>query len=116
MRGATSRQVTLLGVIDPEQLIPADHPVRRIRLLVEAALAKLEPTFRGRYAAIGRPSIPPEHLLKSCLLTVLYSIRSEWQFGDRLRYDLLFKWFLDLNLEDEPFDHSRFAKNRRRLP
>ncbi len=67
------------------------------------------------YAQIGRPSIPPEHLLKSCLLMALYSIRSERQFCERLRYDLLFKWFLGLNVEDEPFDHSSFAKNRRRL-
>jgi transposase len=82
---------------------------------VEAALVDLEPTFGRMYAEIGRPSIPPEHLLKSCLLMARYSIRSERQFCERLRYDLLFKWFLDLNLEDEPFDHSSFAKNRKRL-
>ncbi|HUY09693.1 MAG TPA: transposase [Candidatus Dormibacteraeota bacterium] len=63
----------------------------------------------------NRPSIPPEHLLQSCLWTALHSIRNERQFCERLRYDLLFKWFLDLNVEDEPFDHSRFAKNRTRL-
>ncbi|MGC2192361.1 MAG: IS5 family transposase [Candidatus Dormiibacterota bacterium] len=115
MRGTTSRQVTMLGVIDPEQLIPANHPIRRIKPLVEAALRELEPTFERMYAEIGRPSIPPEHLLKSCLLMALYSIRSERQFCERLRYDLLFKWFLGLNVEDEPFDHSSFAKNRKRL-
>ena len=118
MRGTTSRQVTMLGVIDPEELIPANHPIRRIKPLAEAALRDLEPTFEAMYAQIGRPSIPPEHLLKSCLLMALYSIRCERQFCERLRYDLLFKmllWFLDLNLEDEPFDHSSFAKNRRRL-
>jgi transposase len=105
----------MLGVIDPEQLIPANHPIRRVKPLAEAALRELEPTFERMYARIGRPSIPPEHLLKSCLLMALYSIRSERQFCEQLRYDLLFKWFLDLNLEDEPFDHSSFAKNRRRL-
>jgi transposase len=115
MRGTTSRQVTMLGVIDPEQLIPANHPIRRIKPLAEAALRDLEPTFERIYAQIGRPSIPPEHLLKSCLLMALYSIRSERQFCERLRYDLLFNWFLGLNVEDEPFDHSSFAKNRRRL-
>ena len=115
MRGSTSRQVTMLGWIDPEELIPDGHPIRRIRPLAEAALRDLEPTFEGMYAQIGRPSIPPEHLLKSCLLMALYSIRSERQFCERLRYDLLFKWFLGLNVEDEPFDHSSFAKNRRRL-
>ncbi|MHB1853425.1 MAG: transposase, partial [Acidimicrobiales bacterium] len=105
----------MLGWIDPEELIPDGHPIRRIRPLAEAALRDLEPTFEGLYAQIGRPSIPPEHLLKSCLLMALYSIRSERQFCERLRYDLLFKWFLGLNVEDEPFDHSSFAKNRRRL-
>src|ERR1039458_529627 len=115
MRGTTSRQGTMLGVIDPEELIPGNHPIRRIKPLAEAALGDLEPTFERMYAEIGRPSIPPEHLLKSCLLMALYSIRSERQFCERLRYDLLFKWFLDLNVEDEPFDHSSFAKNRRRL-
>ncbi|HUY56372.1 MAG TPA: IS5 family transposase, partial [Candidatus Micrarchaeaceae archaeon] len=105
----------MLGVIDPEQLIPANHPIRRIKPLAEAALRDLEPTFERMYAELGRPSIPPEHLLKSCLLMALYSIRSERQFCERLRYDLLFKWFLDLNVEDEPFDHSSFAKNRKRL-
>ena len=78
-------------------------------------MGDLEPTFERMYAEIGRPSIPPEHLLKSCLLMALYSIWSERQFCERLRYDLLFKWFLGLNVEDEPFDHSSFAKNRKRL-
>ena len=67
------------------------------------------------YADRGRPSIPPEHLLKASLLIALYSIRSERQFCERLRYDLLFKWFLDLNVSDEPFDASSFSKNRDRL-
>jgi transposase len=105
----------MLGAIDPERLIPANHPIRRVKPLAEAALRELEPTFERMYAQIGRPSIPPEHLLKSCLLMALYSIRSERQFWERLRYDRLFKWFLGLNVEDEPFDHSSFAKNRRRL-
>ncbi|HUY55251.1 MAG TPA: IS5 family transposase [Candidatus Nanopelagicaceae bacterium] len=115
MRGTTSRQVTMLGWIDPEELIPVNHPIRRVKLLAEAALRELEPTFAGMYAQIGRPSIPPEQLLNSCLLMALYTIRSERQFCERLRYDLLFKWFLNLNVEDEPFDHSSFAKNRKRL-
>ena len=67
------------------------------------------------YATSGRPSIPPEHLLKASLLIALYSIRSERQFCERLRYDLLFKWFLDLNISDAPFDASTFSKNRERL-
>ena len=114
MRGTTSRQVTMLGVIASEELIPASHPIRRVKPQAEGALPNLEPTFEGMYAQIGRPSIPPERLLKSCLLMALYSMRSERQFYERLRYDLLIKWFLDLNVEDEPFDHASFAKNRRR--
>ena len=105
MRGTTTRQVTLLSVT-PDQLIPLDHPIRRVKPWVEAALTELDPVFEQMYAADGRPSIPPEHLLKACLLMAFYSIRSERQFCERLQYDLLFKWFLDLNVEDHAFDQS----------
>ena len=115
MRGCRVRQVTMLGLLSPEHLIPATHPIRRIKPIVEAALTELEPSLEGMYARVGRPSIPPEHLLKGCVLMALYSIRSERQFCERLQYDLLFKWFLDLNIEDPAFDHSSFAKNRDRL-
>jgi transposase len=114
MRGTTTRQVTFLSVT-PDQLIPPAHPIRRVKPLVEMALAELDPVFEQMYAAEGRPSIPPEHLLKACLLMAFYSIRSERQFCERLQYDLLFKWFLDLNVEDRAFDQSSFAKNRERL-
>ena len=83
--------------------------------MVDQALAQLSPTFDRMYAANGRASIPPEHLLKACLLMGLFSVRSERQFCERLEYDLLFKWFLDLNIMDHGFDHSVFAKNRQRL-
>jgi transposase len=115
MRGTTTRQVTFLSVTTPDDLIPADHPIRRVKPFVEAALAELNPVFDEMYAEAGRPSIPPEHLLKACLLMAFYSIRSERQFCERLQYDLLFKWFLDLNVEDPAFDQSSFAKNRERL-
>ena len=115
MRGSTARQVTMLALVDPDQLIPADHPIRHVKPIVEAALKELEPVFAGMYSEVGRRSIPPEHLLKACLLMAFYSIRSERQFCERLRYDLLFKWFLGLNVEDDAFDHSSFAKNRERL-
>ena len=78
-------------------------------------MAELDPVFEEMYAQEGPPSIPPEHLLKACLLMAFYSIRGERQFCERLQYDLLFKWFLDLNLEDPAFDQSTFAKNRERL-
>jgi transposase len=83
--------------------------------MVDAALAKLSPVFDQMYAEIGRPSIPPEHLLKGCLLIALFSVRGERQFCERLQYDLLFKWFLDLNILDPAFDHSVFSKNKDRL-
>jgi len=90
MRGTTSHQVTMLGWVDPEELIPAPHPIRRVKPLAEAALRELEPTFEGMYAQIGRPSIPLEQPLKSCLLMARPAIRSERQFCKQLRYDLLF--------------------------
>jgi len=115
MRGSTARQVTMLALVDPDQLIPSDHPIRDVKPVVEEALKALEPVFADMYSEVGRHSIPPEHLLKACLLMAFYSIRSERQFCERLRYDLLFKWFLGLNVEDDAFDHSSFAKNRERL-
>ena len=100
MRGSTARQLSMLSAVTPDELIPTVHPIRRIRPMVELALDSLAPTFDAMYAAEGRPSIPPEHLLKGCLLMALYSIRSERQFCERLQYDLLFKWFLGLNVSD----------------
>jgi len=115
MRGDASRQVTMLTAITPDDKVPKDHPIREIKPIVDRALQKLSPTFNAMYAKVGRPSIPPEHLLKGCLLIALYSIRSERQFCERLEYDLLFKWFLDLNIEDPAFDASTFSKNKERL-
>lgn len=114
MRGRTIRQATFTA-ITPDQKVPKNHPIRRIRALVEPVLKELSPVFEEMYAEIGRPSIPPEHLLKATLLMTLYSVRSERQFCERLEYDLLFKWFLDLNLEEPAFDASTFSKNRKRL-
>ena len=109
------RQTTMPRTVTPGDLAPPDHPIRRIKPIVAQALAHLSPTFAQMYAAGGRPSIPPEHLLKASLLIALYSVRSEWQFCERLRYDLLFKWFLNLNITDPAFDASTFSKNRERL-
>ena len=115
MRGNAARQVEMLTAVTPDALIPQGHLIRRIKPMVARALAQLSPTFALRYAQNGRASIPPEHLLKAGLLMALYSVRSERQFCERLEYDLLFKWFLDLNIMDHSFDHSVFAKNRQRL-
>jgi transposase len=115
MRGDAERQSLMLFGVTPDQLVPANHPIRRIKAIVEPALTALSPTFARMYAVGGRPSIPPEHLLKASLLIALYSVRSERQFCERLQYDLLFKWFLDLNITDSAFDATTFSKNRARL-
>ena len=115
MRGKTDTQVTMLSLVTADQLVPEDHPIRQIKPIVDDALRELSPTFARMYAETGRPSIPPEHLLKACLLIALFSVRSERQFCERLRYDLLFKWFLDMNIIDPVFDASVFSKNKERL-
>jgi transposase len=115
MRGKVENQAIVFSLLTPDQLVPRDHPIRHIKPIVDKALRELSPIFNKMYADTGRPSIPPEHLLKACLLIALYSIRSERQFCERLQYDLLFKWFLDLNIIDPAFDASSFSKNKERL-
>ena len=119
MRGNAARQVEMLTAVTPDALIPQGHPMRRIKPMVDRALAQMSSTFDRRYAQNGRASIPPEHLLKAGLLMALFlpciQGRSERQCCERLEYDLLFKWFLDLNIMDHSFDYSVFAKNRSRL-
>ena len=115
MRGKADTQITMLSLVTANDLVPEDHPIREIKPMVDRALRELSPTFVRMYAETGRPSIPPEHLLKACLLIALYSVRSERQFCERLKYDLLFKWFLDLNIVDPAFDASTFSKNKERL-
>src|SRR6266699_245056 len=115
MRGGTDPQLAMLTTLSTEELIPPDHPIRRIRVVVDVVLAELDDVFDGMYAAGGRTSVPPETLLKSTVLMAMYSIRSERAFCERLNYDLLFKWFLDLAIDAKAFDASTFSKNRRRL-
>lgn len=115
MRGDRDQQANMLLAITPDQLVPADHPVREIKAIVEDVPTELSPVFAQMYARNGRPSIPPEHLLKASLLIALYSVRSERQFCERLQYDLLYKWFLDLNISDPAFNPTTFSKNRERL-
>ena len=115
MRGSPDRQLAMLTTLSTEDLIPADHPIRRIRRVVDAVLAELDGVFDAMYATGGRPSVPPEQLLKATVLMALYSIRSERAFCERLNYDLLFKWFLDLRIDEPAFDATTFSKNRRRL-
>src|SRR5215204_5508140 len=115
MRGRREPQVTMLAFVDPEARVPKDHPLRTIKGLADRALAALSPELDRMYAASGRPSIPPERLLKASLLIALYSVRSERAFCEELEYHLLYRWFLDLGLLDPGFDASTFAKNRERL-
>ena len=105
----------MLSLVGPEKRVPQDHPIRRIKVLADAELARLSPVFDQMYGGMGRPSIPPETLLKSCLLIALFSVRSERQFCERLDYDLMFRFFLDMNLDEDSFDASTFAKNKERL-
>src|SRR5215218_5363620 len=115
MRGRRDPQLSMLAFVDLEARIPASHPLRCIKRLADRALAELSPVFDRIYAAGGRPSIPPERLLKASLLIALFSIRSERAFCEELDYHLLDRWFLDLGLLDPGFDPSTFAKNRERL-
>src|SRR3977135_2822392 len=107
----------MLAFVDPETLIPADSSLRAINGCADAALVELSPLFDEMYAADGqgRASIPPERLLKASLLISLYSVRSERAFCEELRYHLLFRWFLDMDMLEPSFDHSTFSKNRARL-
>lgn len=105
----------MLVLMSPESLVPPKHPVRALKKLADECLASLSTVFDEMYAKTGRPSIPPERLLKSMLLMALYSVSSERMFCERLRYDLLFRWFLDMSMVDEPFDASSFSRNRERL-
>ena len=101
--------------LTPEDLVPQEHPIRRIKPLADRVLQELSPAFSRMYAKGGRPSVPAERLLKASLLIALYSVRSERQFCERLTYDMLFRWFLDLNIRGGSFDQSTFTKNRTRL-
>jgi len=105
----------MLTSLSTEDLIPIDHPIRRIRKVIDEVLVDMDGDLDAMYSRIGRPSVPPEQLLKSTILMALYSVRSERAFCERLNYDLLFKWFLDLPIDARAFDPTTFTKNRDRL-
>src|ERR1700685_1359813 len=115
MRGTDERSGSLFSYVDLEARIPKGHPLRTIREIVNGALSKLSADFEAMYAPLGRPSIPPEKLLRASLLQAFYSIRSERQLMERLEFDLLFRWFVGLGIDDGIWDHSVFSKNRDRL-
>jgi transposase len=103
----------MVGSIDDH--IPGHHPIRPLKKLADRALASMDEVFKSMYAQIGRPSVPPERLLKAQLLIALFSVRSDRQFCEQLEYNLLFRWFLDMDLDEPAFDASTFSQNRERL-
>ncbi len=115
MRGEVNPQGHVFSYFSPEERVPAGHPLRSIKLYADRALKTIRPVLNRMYSAIGRPSIPPERLLKSSLLMALYSVRSDRLFCETLDYNILFRWFLDMSLEEASFDASTFSKNRCRL-
>ena len=115
MRGGDERSGSLFSYVDLEARVGKDHPLPTIRLIVNEALAVLSGEFSALYGRMGRPSIPPEKLLRAMLLQAFYSIRSERQLMERLEFDLLFRWFVGLGVDDAVWDHSTFSKNRDRL-
>ena len=115
MRGQDGTSGSLFSYVDLDARVPARHPLRAMRGLVNDALARLDASFEALYRDGGRPSIPPERLLRATLLQLLYSIRSERQLAERLEFDLLFRWFVGLGIDDAVFDASTFSKNRDRL-
>jgi transposase len=115
MRGDDILQGAMFSYLSPEQRVPADHPLRPIRQMVDTVLKRLSPRFEAMYAEGGRPSIPPEKLLRALVLQCLYSVRSERLLMEQLDYNLLFRWFVGLNMDDPIWDFTVFSKNRERL-
>ena len=115
MRGDDLQQQAMFSYISPEARVPKDHPLRPIQIMVDNALFDLAPLFKEMYSHTGRPSIPPEQILRALLLQIFYSIRSERMLVEQLEYNLLFRWFVGLSMDDKVWDHSVFSKNRDRL-
>src|SRR6202047_4646158 len=115
MRGADVRQGSVFSYVSLEARVPKSHPLRRIREMVDAALVELSPEFEALYSKVGRPSIPPEKLLRALLLQILFTIRSERLLMEQLDYNLLFRWFVGLGMDDAVWNHAVFSKNRERL-
>ena len=115
MRGTDQQQSHVFSYISPEQRVRSDHPLRPIRRMVDEILKQLSPQFNKMYAKVGRPSIPPEQLLRAQLLQMLYSVRSERLLMEEIDYNILFRWFVGLNLDDPVWDATVFTKNRDRL-
>src|SRR5947207_10062771 len=116
MRGTDEKQAGMFSYVSPEQRIPADHPLRPIREMTDEVLRQLSRRFAGLYPKTGRPSIAPEKLLRALLLQILYSVRSERLLMEQLQYNLLFRWFVGLSMDDRVWDVTVFAQNWGRHP
>ncbi len=115
MRGDDRQTGWMFSYVSPEERVPADHPLRAIRRMTDAIFDRLSPRFDRLYSTIGRPSIPPEKLLRALLLQGLYTVRSERLLMEQLQYNLLFRWFVGLSMDDPVWDATTFTKNRDRL-
>ena len=115
MRGKDEQQLDVFSYLNPEQRVPQDHPLRPLRVMVDEALRGMQPGLSQLYAKTGRPSIAPEKLLRALLLQALYTVRSERMLMEQLDYNLLFRWFVGLNMDDGIWDVTVFTKNRERL-
>jgi transposase len=115
MRGKDTQQSAMFSYLSPEERVPVEHPLRPVRLMADVALEALSPVFNGMYVAFGRPSIAPEKLLRALLLQALYTIRSERMLMEQLEYNLLFRWFVGLNMDEPVWVATVFSKNRDRL-
>ena len=115
MRGDDNQQEGIFSYISPEKRVPADHPLRPIRKMVDEILKEMSPQFAKLYSDVGRPSIAPERLLRSLLLQIFYSVRSERMLIEQLQYNLLFRWFVGMEMDEAVWNHAVFSKNRERL-
>jgi len=115
MRGLEDKSPALFTYVRPESFVPTNHPLRAIKMMADDALAGMDQLFDNMYASTGRSSIPPEKLLKAQLLMILYSIRGNRQLVEQIQYNFLYRWFLDLPLDEDVWDHSSFSKNNERL-
>jgi len=115
MRGDDNQQEGMFSYISPEKRVPADHPLRAVRKMVDEILKEMSPKFQKLYSDVGRPSIAPERLLRSLLLQIFYSVRSERLLIEQLQYNLLFRWFVGMEMDEAVWNHAVYSKNRERL-
>jgi transposase len=115
MRGEDQKQEAMFSYVSPQKRMPEDHPLRGIRAMVDTILKEMSPRFARLYSEVGRPSIPPERLFRALLLQIFYTVRSERLLVEQLQYNLLFRWFVGMDMDEEVWNHAVFSKNRERL-